>query len=100
MHCYKPGPMLSEGFVTGVGALLSLPFSRGAAQNLRRRTLYLPLMLAAAVLAVCSVVLLAFSEKKVEAAFPAKRRRSVRTGRPTGAGWCSASRDMTRMTVR
>jgi Tol biopolymer transport system component len=45
----------------------------------RRRTLYLPLMIAAAVAVACAVALSALSEK-VEAAFPGKNGRIVYAG--------------------
>jgi len=38
-----------------------------------RRTLYLPVMIAAAVAVACAVALSAVSEKKAEAAFPERK---------------------------
>jgi TolB protein len=54
----------------------------------RRRTLYLPVMIAAAVAVACSVVtLLALSEKEAQAAFPGKNGRIAFSGRVSEEGY-------------
>jgi hypothetical protein len=55
--------------------LTSLRDKEGEINMTRRRTFYVPVMIAAAVAVACLVVLLALSQKKAEAAFPGQNGR-------------------------
>ena len=44
----------------------------------RRRTLYLPVMIAAAVAVACAVAVLALSEEEAQAAFPGREQEQMR----------------------
>jgi hypothetical protein len=64
--------------------LTSLRDKEGEIHMTRRRTFYVPVMIAAAVAVACLVALLALSQKKAEAAFPGQNGRIAYVDRDPG----------------
>src|SRR5918993_2160689 len=84
MPCSEPGLMLSSSRGRGGRCTFAPPRERRGA-HMRRRTLYVPALIVAAVLVACAAALLALSEK-AEATFPGKNGRIAYDAYALGRG--------------